>query len=96
VKLKEPLGPEIPAGAVGIHHPIDPFAQYLDPVALRIVKGKSIKQARVGFHQVDPVAGFETIREIAVSEDALVPVVDKNDIPEPRRKTLSPTFQPRA
>jgi len=95
VKLREALGPDIPEGAVGIQHPINVDAQYLDPVAIRIVKGKTIR-GKVGFHQVDPVAGFETIREIAVPESALIPVIDRNDIPEPRRKTLSPTFQPRA
>lgn len=92
VSLKSKLW-EIPAGTVGIAQPLHPEETYLALDLALSAKGKAL-QDRVAFHEVDQATGFDTVRVLAVRTDQLEPVTRKDLIPEPRRKTLSPDWEP--
>lgn len=92
VQLKNKLW-EIPAGTVGIAQPLHPEETYMAIDLALTAKGKAL-QDRCAFHEVDQTTGFETVRVIAVRNDQLEPITRKDLIPEPRRKTLSPDWEP--
>lgn len=90
----EPIVKTLPAGTLGIHHPLDGDRQYQHEAGAPM-KGAAFT-GRTGFHQVDPKDGFETLRCVAVDPAVLTPVTSRDQIPAARLATMSPDWTPRA